>query len=50
MNTKERVLFVCTPNSARIQMAAAILNKYCGDKIEAESAGIEPGTINPIAI
>jgi arsenate reductase len=47
MNVK--VLFVCSHNSARSQMAEAFLNRIGGDFI-AESAGIEAGTLNPIAI
>jgi arsenate reductase len=42
-----RVLFVCIHNSARSQMAEAYL-KHSGDgRFEAESAGLEPGTLNP---
>ena len=37
-------------NSARSQMAAALLNKRCGDFFEAESAGLEPGKLNPLAV
>ena len=47
---KERVLFVCVHNSARSQMAQAFLNDLCGDEFEAESAGLEPGTLNPIVV
>jgi arsenate reductase len=46
----KRVLFVCVHNSARSQMAEALLKKIAGDRFEAESAGLEPGTINPLAI
>ncbi len=42
-----RVLFVCIHNSARSQMAEAFLNKYGDGKYKAESAGLEPGTLNP---
>jgi arsenate reductase len=44
------VLFICTHNSARSQMAEAFLNKFCGDKYEAKSAGITPTQINPYVI
>ena len=47
---KEKVLFICVQNSARSQMAAALLNKRCGDFFEANSAGLEPGTLNPLAV
>ncbi len=46
---KIRVLFLCTSNSARSQMAEAFLRKYAGDKYEAYSAGIEPKEIHPLA-
>ena len=47
MNT---VLFVCIHNSARSQMAAAWLNRLCRGECSAESAGIEPGTLNPLVV
>ena len=47
---KQKVLFICVHNSARSQMAAAWLNRICPDNFEAHSAGLEPGTINPLAI
>ena len=47
---KDRVLFICVHNSARSQMAAALLNKTCGEFFEAQSAGLEPGTLNPLVI
>jgi arsenate reductase (thioredoxin) len=46
----KQVLFICVHNSARSQMAAALLNKACGEFFEAQSAGLDPGTINPLAI
>jgi arsenate reductase (thioredoxin) len=45
-----RVLFVCVHNSARSQMAEALLNRIAGDRFQAESAGLEPGKLNPLAI
>ena len=47
---KRRVLFICVHNSARSQMAAALLNKMCGEFFEAHSAGLEPGVLNPLAV
>jgi arsenate reductase len=47
---KKRVLFVCIHNSARSQMAEAFLNELEGDRFEAESAGLEPGALNPLAV
>jgi arsenate reductase (thioredoxin) len=47
---KQKVLFICVHNSARSQMAAALLNETCGEFFEAQSAGLEPGTINPLAV
>ena len=42
-----RILFVCIHNSARCQMAEAFLNQAGGEKFTAESAGLEPGILNP---
>ena len=42
-----KVLFVCIHNSARSQMAEAFLNVLGNGNFEAESAGIEPGKLNP---
>ncbi|MEI7640533.1 MAG: arsenate reductase ArsC [bacterium] len=50
MAEKIKVLFVCIHNSARSQMAEAYLNKFAGDRCEAESAGIEPGILNPVVV
>lgn len=47
---KIKVLFICVHNSARSQMAEALLNQMAGDKYEASSAGLEPGTLNPLAV
>jgi arsenate reductase len=45
-----KVLFICVHNSARSQMAEAFLKKYCGDDFFVESAGLEPGKLNPIVV
>ncbi len=47
---KLRVLFVCVHNSARSQMAQTFLALLGGDAFEAESAGLEPGQINPYVV
>jgi arsenate reductase (thioredoxin) len=47
---KIQVLFVCIHNSARSQMAEAFLNHLAGDRFESASAGLEKGTLNPIAV
>ncbi len=47
---KSKVLFVCVHNSARSQMAEAFLKKYGAGKFEVESAGLEPGKLNPVVV
>ena len=47
---KPRVLFLCTGNSARSQMAEALLKKYAKDHFEIHSAGLEPKEINPFTL
>jgi arsenate reductase len=47
---KMRVLFICTGNSARSQMAEGFLRFYAGDKYEAYSAGLDPKPIHPLTI
>jgi len=49
MNLK-KVLFICSRNSARSQMAEAFFNDICGEQFEAHSAGLEPGDLNPIVV
>jgi arsenate reductase len=48
---KKRILFLCTGNAARSQMAEAIANAFHGDVIEAVSAGSRPtGWVHPLAV
>lgn len=47
---KSKVLFICVHNSARSQMAEAFLNDVCGETFEAQSAGLEPGMLNPLVV
>jgi arsenate reductase (thioredoxin) len=47
---KRGVLFVCVHNSARSQMAEAYLRQLGGDLFTAESAGLEPGSLNPYVV
>jgi arsenate reductase len=47
---KVKVLFVCVHNSARSQMAEAFLNQLAGDEFLVESAGLEPGILNPVVV
>lgn len=46
----KKILFICVQNSARSQIAAALLNKKCRAYFEAHSAGLAPGVLNPLAV
>ncbi|BCG47450.1 Arsenate reductase thioredoxin-coupled,LMWP family [Citrifermentans bremense] len=50
MQGKIRVLFVCIHNSARSQMGEAFLKQAGGERFEVQSAGIEPGRLNPLVV
>src|SRR4051812_31498073 len=45
-----KVLFLCIHNGARSQIAEAYLKKFGGNRFHVESAGLEPGELNPLAI
>lgn len=48
--SKKRVLFLCTHNAARSQMAQAFLNHFYADRYEAQSAGVEPTSLHPYTV
>jgi len=50
MRTPIKVLFVCTGNSARSQMAEGFARHFGGGQVEAHSAGVEPSRMNPFAV
>ncbi len=47
---KKRVLFICTHNSARSQMAEGFLNAFYGNKYVGYSAGVTPTKVNPYVV
>jgi arsenate reductase (thioredoxin) len=50
MSHKERVLILCTGNSARSQMAEGLLRDMAGEKFDVESAGVAPSSVRSEAI
>lgn len=48
--TRPRVLFLCTENSARSQLAEALLRQLSGGSVEAYSAGTQPSKVNPLVM
>jgi arsenate reductase len=48
MSAKPLVLFVCTHNAARSQIAEALLRKHAGHRFEVASAGLEPTEVHPL--
>jgi arsenate reductase len=49
-SAERRILFICTHNSARSQMAEGLANHYLRGRYNAKSAGTKPGRVNPYAI
>ena len=47
---KTRVLFLCTGNSCRSQMAEGFLRHFAGDRFDVASAGTRPSVLNPDAV
>ena len=47
---KKKILFICTHNSARSQMAEGYMNAKYGDRYEVFSGGTEPAQVHPMAI
>jgi arsenate reductase (thioredoxin) len=48
--SRYRILAICIHNSARSQMAEEYLRLFGGDAVDVESAGLEPGTLNPVVV
>ncbi|MEM2878639.1 MAG: arsenate reductase ArsC [Candidatus Hadarchaeales archaeon] len=50
MAERKKVLFICTHNSARSQMAEGLLRSMYGDSYEVRSAGTKPAGVHPLAV
>ena len=50
MRERQKILFLCTGNSCRSQMAEGLCRALCGDRLDPESAGIEKHGLNPSAV
>jgi arsenate reductase len=50
MDDKKKILFLCTHNAARSQMAEGFINAWYGDRYEAYSAGSEVTDVHPCAV
>ena len=50
MVNKKKILFVCTGNSCRSQIAHGLMNEFAGEKFEIYSAGFSPSKVHPMAI
>ena len=50
MTAKKKILFVCTGNSCRSQIAHGLLNSIAGDRFDVFSAGLSPNKVHPMAI
>ncbi|HUU49522.1 MAG TPA: arsenate reductase ArsC [Nitrospinota bacterium] len=50
MVNKKRILFLCTGNSCRSQMAEGFLRSYAGSEFDVFSAGTDPKELNPLAV
>lgn len=47
---KKKILFLCTKNSVRSQMAEGLMNHFRGNEFDACSAGVDPLWVHPLAI
>ena len=50
LNSRKRILFICTHNSSRSQIAEALINEFYAEKYDAYSAGTKPTAVNPFAV